>query len=105
MGSRKIARRRFQEYEENVDGFRQGRKGPEAGTETNKLLIHCLHGKTRSAAVAARLRAVILQEKFAVAYERVQKVRDVFVPEEWHTGLQQAVEEVIKERNRMEKKG
>ena len=62
-------------------------------TEGNNVLIHCLYGKTRSAAVASCARAILLREGFDEAYERIKKKRDVFVPVEWHERLQAAVNE------------
>jgi len=56
-----------------------------------KVIIHCLHGKTRSAAVASCVRAVLLGETFEEAYNRIRKERDVFVPVEWHKRFQKAV--------------
>jgi len=57
---------------------------------SGEVLIHCLHGKTRSAAVVSCVRAVCLNESFEKAYSRIANVRDVLVPVEWHGRLQEA---------------
>lgn len=62
----------------------------------NKILIHCLHGKTRSAAVASCVRAVLVKEDFRQAYSRIADIRDVFVPVEWHERLQEAIVQASK---------
>lgn len=67
--------------------------GDHENNGTTKVLIHCLHGKTRSAAVASCVRAVCLNESFEQAYGRIANVRDVFVPVEWRGRLQEVVEE------------
>ena len=61
----------------------------------NKILIHCLHGKTRSAAIAACIVAILSREgHFRHAYEQIRQHRNVFIPQEWHTELQQAITEL-----------
>ena len=62
-----------------------------AVAEDSRVLVHCLHGRTRSAAMASCIRAVLLEEEFADAYEAVRTCRDVHVPEEWHAILAAAV--------------
>lgn len=60
-----------------------------------KLLIHCNHGRTRSAAVAACVRAVLNNEDYDTAYQAVQRAREyVYVPEAWHPELCRAVTEL-----------
>jgi predicted protein tyrosine phosphatase len=49
----------------------------------NAVLIHCLHGNTRSAVVASYCRALLAGETFLQAYEVIRQVRDVFIPPEW----------------------
>jgi len=61
----------------------------------SKVLIHCLHGKTRSAAMAACLIAILERLSFGEAYQEVKSCRDVFIPEEWHNDLQKVVQENI----------
>ena len=63
--------------------------------KSNKVLIHCLHGKTRSAAVASCVRAILLREGFDEAYERIKNKRDVFIPVEWRKCLRAAVNEGV----------
>mmetsp|Transcript_16318 Transcript_16318/g.26559 ORF Transcript_16318/g.26559 Transcript_16318/m.26559 type:complete len:197 (+) Transcript_16318:182-772(+) len=62
-----------------------------SSSSRNRVLIHCLHGRTRSAAVASCVRAVLLGDTFREAYGYVTRVRDVFVPVEWYDVLQGAV--------------
>eukprot|EP01050_Picozoa_sp_SAG11_P029031 SAG11_NODE_8007_length_1071_cov_0.887860_1_plen_191_part_00 len=57
----------------------------------SRVLIHCLHGRTRSAAIATCIRAALLKEDFGTAYRVVQACRDVHVPKEWHPRLAAAV--------------
>ena len=59
----------------------------------SRVLIHCLHGRTRSAAIATCVRAVLLQEDFGMAYRAVKACRDVHIPPEWHPRLTAAVGE------------
>jgi hypothetical protein len=57
------------------------------------VLIHCLHGKTRSAAIAACIVAVLSAHgDFGRAYEQITNCRNVLVPEEWHDELQRGVD-------------
>ena len=53
-----------------------------------RVLVHCVHGRTRSAAVVTYLLAKHGSNSIAEAYAFVAAKRDVFVPEEWLAALQ-----------------
>ena len=55
---------------------------------TNKMLIHCVHGRTRSAAVLAYILAKQANTTIPQAYALIASKRDVLVPEPWLEALQ-----------------
>ena len=58
----------------------------------SKVLIHGLDGRTRSAAVATCVRAVLVEEGFHEAYEALRMIKsDIDIPVPWHSRLNTAV--------------
>lgn len=62
--------------------------------DAHKVLIHCLHGKTRSAAIASCCRASILNEELNEAYSAIKRKRPVVVPEAWFPRLREAMRQL-----------
>ena len=56
--------------------------------EEGRVYVHCVHGRTRSAAVVTYLVAKMENTTIAEAYERLRTKRDVFVPDAWLQALQ-----------------
>ena len=63
-----------------------------AARPSSRCLVHCMQGKTRSAAVAACAVAVRSGVPFAAAYGELHERRDVCVPDEWLGRLEAVVE-------------
>ena len=55
---------------------------------SEKILIHCVQGKTRSAAAAAYIVAKSSGTSIDQAYQFIKSKRDVFIPEAWLSALQ-----------------
>jgi len=53
-----------------------------------KIFIHCVQGKTRSAAATAFILAKTSGQSIDQAYEFIKSKRDVFIPKDWLTALQ-----------------
>ena len=60
-----------------------------------KVLIHCLHGKTRSAAITSSVRAALSGETFVESYGAIKRIRNVHVPDEWHAELSATVDQLL----------
>ena len=56
-----------------------------------RILVHCLHGKTRSAAVAAVLKAVVEKTSFEEAFVEMKLHREVMIPDEWFSVFEKEV--------------
>jgi len=78
------------------EGLRQTTMASQTNQDNNhpnKVLIHCLHGKTRSAAIATCIIAKLSGHcNFDRAYQHVKSCRDVCVPRQWHSDLQRAID-------------
>ena len=67
--------------------------------QNHKVLVHCVHGRTRSASIVAYILAKQQQQQnnnnsnILQAYEMITSKRDVFIPEEWLEALQKKFDE------------
>mmetsp|Transcript_21532 Transcript_21532/g.31283 ORF Transcript_21532/g.31283 Transcript_21532/m.31283 type:complete len:224 (+) Transcript_21532:72-743(+) len=49
----------------------------------NKVLIHCVQGKTRSASIATYFIATSTGISVYEAYDKIRQRRDIYIPEQW----------------------
>lgn len=64
--------------------------------QQHRILVHCVHGRTRSAAVVVYLLARLENATISQAYQCVRSRRDVLIPQEWLVAMQTKLDRQVK---------